>query len=109
MLPGAVRVRVEASPRRPHITPRGVGDHEGSPEGMAEIPARADHSAMTSHRVTAGLLALGCILLAILGEALVLTHTAGALGLILLPLGAAAGIGGWIALGMPRHRADIPV
>jgi hypothetical protein len=64
---------------------------------------------MSSYRTTAGILALGCILLALFGEALVLTHTAGALGLILLPLGAAAGIAGWIALGMPRHRADIPV
>ena len=64
---------------------------------------------MTSNRYAAGLLALGCLLLALAGEALVLTHTAGALGLILLPLGAAAGIAGWIALGMPRNRADIPV
>ena len=64
---------------------------------------------MESHRYAAGLLALGCILLAVAGEALVLTHTAGVLGLILLPLGAAAGIGGWIALGTPRTRADIPV
>ena len=64
---------------------------------------------MESHRYFAGLLALGCILLALAGEALVLTHTAGALGLILLPLGAATGIGGWIALGSPRTRADIPV
>ena len=62
-----------------------------------------------SYRYLAGLLALGCILLAVTGESLVLTHTAGALGLILLPLGAAAGIGGWIALGSPRTRADIPV
>jgi hypothetical protein len=71
--------------------------------------ARADISTMESHRYLAGLLALGCILLALAGEALVLTHTAGALGLILLPLGAATGIGGWIALGSPRTRADIPV
>jgi hypothetical protein len=35
-------------------------------------------------------------------------HTAGALGLILLACGAAAGIAGWLALGMPRTRADIP-
>jgi hypothetical protein len=64
---------------------------------------------MASTRYLAGLLALGCILLAMAGETLVLTHTAGALGLIMLPLGAAAGIGGWIALGSPRTRADIPV
>ena len=64
---------------------------------------------MPTHRHAAGLLALGCILLAAAGEALVLTHTAGALGLILLPLGAAAGIGGWVALGTPRTRADVPV
>ena len=70
---------------------------------------RADISSGKSHRYLAGLLALGCILLALAGEALVLTHTAGALGLILLPLGAATGIGGWIALGSPRTRADIPV
>jgi hypothetical protein len=64
---------------------------------------------MKSHRYAGALLALGCILLVAAGEGLVLTHTAGALGLILLPLGAAAGIGGWIALGTPRTRADVPV
>ena len=62
---------------------------------------------MSSHRYLAGLLALGCILSALAGEMLVLTHTLGALGLILLPAGAAAGIAAWVALGAPSTRAGI--
>ena len=57
----------------------------------------------------AGLLAALTIALAVGGEALVLTHTAGALGLILLSCGAAAGIAAWVALGAPRTRGDIRV
>ena len=57
----------------------------------------------------AGLLALATIILAAGGEALVLTHVAGALGLIMLACGAAAGIAAWIALGAPRTRRDISV
>ena len=62
---------------------------------------------MTPNRPLAGLLALATIVLAPGGEALVLLHVAGALGLILLACGAAAGVGGWIALGTPRTRRDI--
>ena len=47
------------------------------------------------------------IVLAVGGEALVLMHIAGALGLIMLACGAAAGVAGWIALGAPRTRRDI--
>ena len=61
---------------------------------------------MTPNRTLAGLLALATIILAVGGEALVLTHMAGALGLIMLACGAAAGITGWIALGAPRTRKD---
>ena len=64
---------------------------------------------MGSHRALAGLLAVGCILLAVAGEVLVLVHVAGALGLIMLVCGAAAGIAGWVALGAPRRRRDISV
>jgi len=39
----------------------------------------------------------------------VLMHTAGAVGLILLACGAAAGIAAWVALGAPRTRRDIRV
>ena len=59
------------------------------------------------NRALAGLLALSTIALAVAGEALVLTHTLGALGLILLPAGAAAGVAGWVALGAPSTRAGI--
>ena len=55
----------------------------------------------------AGLLALSTIILAIGGEALVLTHVPGALGLIMLACGAPAGVAGWIALGAPKRRCDI--
>jgi hypothetical protein len=53
------------------------------------------------------LLALVTIILAAGGEGLVLTHAAGALGLIMLACGAASGITAWIALGAPRTRKDI--
>jgi len=59
------------------------------------------------NRTLAKLLALSAIILAAGGEALVLAHIAGALGLIMLACGAAAGVAGWIALGAPRSRRDI--
>ena len=59
---------------------------------------------MAANRLLAGLLALATIVLAIGGETLVLMHVAGALGLIMLACGAAAGVAGWIALGAPRRR-----
>ena len=62
---------------------------------------------MAAHRPLAGLLALATIVLAVGGEVLVLMHIAGALGLIMLACGAAAGVAGWIALGAPRTRRDI--
>jgi hypothetical protein len=62
---------------------------------------------MAAHRLLAGLFALATIVLAIGGETLVLMHVAGALGLIMLACGAAAGVAGWIALGAPRRRRDI--
>ena len=64
---------------------------------------------MAAHRALAGLLALGTIVLAVGGELLVLTHTAGAVGLILLACGAPAGIAAWVALGAPRTRRDVRV
>ena len=64
---------------------------------------------MAANRLLAGLLALATIVLAAGGEALVLMHVAGALGLIMLACGAAAGVAGWIALGAPRTRRDISV
>jgi hypothetical protein len=62
---------------------------------------------MAAHRTVAGLLALGTIVLAVVGEALVLLHVAGALGLILLACGASSAVAGWVALGTPRTRRDI--
>ena len=62
---------------------------------------------MPVNRPLAGLLALATIVLAVGGETLVLMHVAGALGLIMLACGAAAGVAGWIALGSPKTRRDI--
>jgi hypothetical protein len=62
---------------------------------------------MAAHRTAAGLLAVGTIVLAALGEVLVLSHILGPLGLILLVCAAASGIAGWVALGAPRTRRDI--
>jgi hypothetical protein len=78
-----------------------------STKGGCAAAAGAYGPAMASHRPLAGFLAVGCIVLAPLGEALVLTHSADVLGLVLLACGAAAGVAGWVALGMPRTRADI--
>jgi hypothetical protein len=64
---------------------------------------------VAANRALAGFLALGTIVLVVGGELLVLTHTAGAVGLILLACGAAAGIAAWVALGAPRTRRDIRV
>jgi len=60
-----------------------------------------------ANRIVAGLLALATIALAAAGEVLVLTHTAGPSGLILLACAAPAGIVAWVALGAPRTRRDI--
>ena len=62
---------------------------------------------MAANRLLAGVLALATIVLAIGGETLVLMHVAGALGLIMLACGAAAGVDGLIALGAPSRRRDI--
>ena len=64
---------------------------------------------MAANRNLAGFLALSTIVLAAGGEAFVLAHVAGALGLIMLACGAAAGVAGWISLGAPRTRRDISV
>ena len=64
---------------------------------------------MAANRTLAGLLAFSTIAFAAGGEALVLAHIAGALGLIMLACGAAAGVAGWIAFGAPRTRRDISV
>jgi hypothetical protein len=75
---------------------------------MWSCPAADDPlNRMVAHRPLAGLLALATIVLAVGGETLVLMHIAGALGLIMLACGAAAGVAGWIALGAPRTRCDI--
>jgi len=62
---------------------------------------------VSANRTLAGFLALATVALAVAGEVLVLTHTAGALGLILLACGAATGIASFVALGAPHTRADI--
>ena len=76
-------------------------------EGYAPRPRPPTVSTMAANRTLAGLLVLGTFVLAPVGEGLVLTHTAGALGLILLVCGAALGVAGWVALGAPRRRRDI--
>ena len=76
-------------------------------EGYAHRRRPPTVSTMAANRTLAGLLALGTLVLAPVGEGLVLTHTAGALGLILLVCGAALGVAGWVALGAPRRRRDI--
>ena len=77
--------------------------------GIGRRQSAADASRMTANHSVAGLLALATVILAAGGETLVLTHVAGALGLIMLACGAAAGITAWIALGAPRTRKDISV
>ena len=78
-------------------------------EGDARCLHRHTVQSVAANRTLAGLLAFSAIVLAAGGEALVLAHIAGALGLIMLACGAAAGVAGWIALGAPRTRRDISV
>jgi hypothetical protein len=112
--------QVRATQRSLKLEPTVPGDlpYRGAPTegsvpvfpvgGIADAVIRADVApTMAAHRTAAGLLALGTIVLAIVGEVLVLAHIGGALGLILLVCGAASGIAGWVALGAPRTRHDI--
>jgi hypothetical protein len=62
---------------------------------------------VAANRFLAAVLAFATIALAAVGETLVLTHTGGAIGLLLLACGAATGVAAWVALGAPRSRADI--
>jgi hypothetical protein len=64
---------------------------------------------MVPNRPLAGLLALGSLLLAAAGEGLVLSHTAGAAGLVLLGYAPLAAAAAWLALGAPRTRRDLRV
>ena len=62
---------------------------------------------MAANRILAGVLVLATVAMAIGGELLVLTHTGGAIGLLLLACGAAAGVAAWVTIGAPRTRADM--
>ena len=62
---------------------------------------------MAQNRLLAGLLALATVVLAAVGEAAVLTHTGGPLGLFLLALAPPVGMTAWVVLGAPMNRADL--
>lgn len=76
--------------------------------GEAVAASGGDSGAMPTSRRLAGALALATIVLAVVGEALVLAHAGGALGLVLLAAAAPAGVAGWILLGRPTRRCDFP-
>ncbi len=62
---------------------------------------------MTRNRGLAGVLALATIVLAVVGEAIVLTHTGGPLGLFVISCAAPVGMGAWVVLGAPTSRSDL--
>ncbi|MCY7303867.1 MAG: hypothetical protein LH654_12715 [Thermoleophilia bacterium] len=62
---------------------------------------------MAQSRVLAGTLALATVVLAVGGEAVVLTHTGGPLGLFLLAFAAPVGMTAWVVLGAPMTRSDL--
>ena len=62
---------------------------------------------MAQNRLLAGLLALATTILAVAGEAAVLTHTGGPLGLFLLAFAAPVGMTAWVVLGAPMNRTDL--
>ncbi len=62
---------------------------------------------MTRNRTLAGLLALATIALAVAGEAIVLTHTGGPLGLFVIAFAAPVGMAAWVVLGAPMTRSDL--
>ncbi len=76
---------------------------------MRRVRGTDQGSPMTAHRTMAGLLACVTLVLAGVGEALVLTNTAGPAGLILLGYASLAAAAAWLALGAPRTRRDLPV
>jgi hypothetical protein len=59
------------------------------------------------NRVLAGILALATVALVVGGEAVVLTHTGGPLGLFLLAFAAPVGMTAWVVLGAPMKRSDL--
>lgn len=62
---------------------------------------------MYSNRPLAGILALVTIILAVVGELLVLRHIGDWLGLALLGVAACTAVASWIALGKPVKRSQV--
>jgi hypothetical protein len=63
---------------------------------------------MKAHRPLAGALALLSILLGAGGFAAVMSHVGGFWPLLAFPVSAIAAFAGWLALGAPRTRRDLP-
>jgi hypothetical protein len=62
---------------------------------------------MRRMRILAGLLALGSLMTAGLGETLALAHVGGALGVLLVVCAAPVVMFAWLALGAPICRQDL--
>ena len=62
---------------------------------------------MTRNRLLAGVLAVATIVLAVVGEAIVLTHKGGPLGLVVMAFAAPVGLAAWVVLGAPTTRSDL--
>jgi hypothetical protein len=62
---------------------------------------------VTRNRALAGFLALATIVLAAAGEAIVLTHRGGPLGLFVIACAAPVGMAAWVVLGAPMTRSDL--
>jgi hypothetical protein len=63
---------------------------------------------MKAHRPLAGVLALLSILLGAGGFAAVMSHIGGFWPLLAFPASGIAAFAGWLALGAPRTRRDLP-
>jgi hypothetical protein len=62
---------------------------------------------MRRHRPLAGILAVGSVVLAAVGETLALAHAGSALGLALVAAAAPVAIAAWLALGAPIRRCRV--
>jgi hypothetical protein len=62
---------------------------------------------MRSNRPLAGILALVTVILAVVGELLVLRHIGDWLGLALLGVAVCTAVASWIALGRPVKRSQV--
>ena len=80
---------------------------EDPPGGGGAAPNRGYGRSVIRNRLLAGVLALATVVLAVGGEVMALTHTAGPAGLFVVAFAAPVGMTAWVVLGAPMTRSDL--